>query len=216
MWNNDSNKEFYDKIPLNVHRYHVKQGGLAECEDLEVIKSYILNSRSILEIGAGYGRILSYLLKQKAFYEISAIERSTLYYDTLCKEFSSRVKLHNIALLDFKTTNKYDLILWMASGLSDFAKNEQLIALQYISNHLLADDGTLILDIFPYKTKPINTTNLEKQTYTFKTNGYILRGYLPTHKEVLEYGSQLSFKDIKHIPYKTATDRGRSLYVLSR
>jgi SAM-dependent methyltransferase len=215
-WNNKTNSHFYENVSLNIHKEHVKFGGISNGEDLEVIKPYILNAKSILEIGAGYGRVLEYLLKNKsAQCEISAVEKSSAYYKELNENFVNTVKLYNTDLLDFNSTENYDLILWMASGISDFAQHEQLIALNKIVT-LLKSDGFLILDTFSPELTPVNVTSFSDQTYSAEIDGYNLNGYIPSVEEIENYISQLPINKISHIPYKTATNRNRNIFVLGK
>jgi len=212
-WKNIDNHEFYEGIPLETFKVNSILGGLGEGGDLDLITDYIFKANSILEVGAGYGRVLNYLVSQGFKGKISAIERSKKYARLLNKKFGNRVTIFDIDLQKFQTEEKFDLILWMFSGVSDFAKHEQLLVLRKLKQHLVAD-GNIILDTFSHSLKPANAINAEKQSYIITEGDYTLYGYIPSIEEIEMYAKCLDFREVKHLPYTTKTNSHRLIHIL--
>ena len=98
---------------------------------------------SILEIGAGHG--IYTILFSKLFKSILAVEPNKILFEGLKKEIKSR-KLHNImvdnkTVEEFKTKNKFDMIICMNSFL--FIKDKKKILLKF--DNLLNSNGYLLI-----------------------------------------------------------------------
>src|SRR5262245_7580327 len=124
-WVNDNNNLFYENISIEANITNSILGGLESGVDLDLIKSYIESSNSILEVGAGYVRVINYLLDRKCPAKITAIECSNKLYKYLSHKYFDRINLIHADLKLFCPNENYDLILWLFSGISDFAKIEQ-------------------------------------------------------------------------------------------
>jgi hypothetical protein len=49
-------------------------GGLDNCCDVKLIENYLYNANNILEVGAGYGRVLEHLIKINLEGKVYAVE----------------------------------------------------------------------------------------------------------------------------------------------
>lgn len=213
-WTNEINAAYYEHIPTEIQRNFAEIGGLDTCCDLKQIEQFLFDAKSILEVGAGYGRILNYLINNKFGNKISAIERSSKFYNYLKNNFSNHAEIIYANLMKFQSNDKYDLILWMWSGISDFSKSEQLIALSRLSKHL-SKNGLIIIDTFSHKLKPINASASNNQSYTVHVKNCTLYGYIPSPLEMEVYATKINLNSIKYIPYITPAERQRALYILS-
>lgn len=216
-WGNCDNARFYENTPIKTHKYFASKGGLANYSDLKLIEQYLSKAKSILEVGAGYGRVIEYLIKKNSYNikKIYALERSQKYYKILQKKFSYKIKIFNSDLFDFKVKIKFDLILWLWSGITDFSESEQFLAMSILTKHL-KKRGIFILDTFAHNVKPSNTNNSQNQHYATNIGDYMLRGYIPSPRTILKYGEKLGFANTEYLPYCTSTCRPRSLYILSK
>jgi len=62
-WTNCDNHDFYKTIgPDNLYNFSQKAGLTAGC-DIDVSKDYWCNAKTVLEVGAGYGRVIDTLLR---------------------------------------------------------------------------------------------------------------------------------------------------------
>ena len=147
-WINVDNAELYEKMPLDFFMSVAAQGGLDTCNDVAAIKNYIDNAVSILEIGAGYSRVINFILKQNYNGQITAIERNLKLYQHLQQVYSDKITLVNTDIQKVKLNTKYDLILWMWTGICEFSKPEQQAVIKMLADYL-SPQGFLIIDTIP-------------------------------------------------------------------
>lgn len=214
-WNSIDNALFYENIPLETQQNYSVKGGLNDYCDLKLFEEHIEHANTILEVGACFGRVLDFLLQSKFAGNITAIERSQHFYDLLNKRYSNDVELLHADVSEYKTDKKYDLVLWMWSGISDFSKPEQLPVLSRLMS-CISEGGFLIFDTFSCFDAPLNASRSNSQKYTIREKDCVLKGYIPSPKEISIYAELMGVKSIKHIPYKTTKNRPRSLFILQR
>ncbi len=169
-----------------------------------------------MEVGAGYGRVISYLLDHSFSGKITAIERCNTSFNYLKNQFShhTNVKLVQGDIHDCdKITEKFDLILFLWSGLADFSQSEQPNIIKTLSL-LLKKNGVLIIDTMPADTIPLNMKQLSKQSnYVLNIRNAIVYTYSASLKEINKYASLSGFTDVKHVLYLTETARKRYLHI---
>ena len=213
VWTNQSNNHMYEDMPIKFFEDVAAQGGLDDCCDLKSIDHYIKPARSVLEVGAGYGRVLSYITKTYNKNHLSGIERNEKLYKFLVTKFP-HVKIILADINNFKAESKFDLILWMWGGLSEFSQYEQLHTFsKLISN--LDKNGYLIFDTILPDCKTIQANNLNDGNYVIQTeygNDFI---YLPSEQEISDYVKKLNVHLVEKIIYATKTKKKRHLYVLT-
>jgi len=199
---NDTNKLFYNKMPVTEFKEHVKHAGLSNCNDLLAIKSYI--SGDVLEIGGGYGRVISWLLKNTKN-KITTVEKSKK-----CLLLKRKFPNINIYSDITKLKHKYKTILWMMSGIMDFSKTEQQEMILILSS-ILTKNGIIAIDL----PKAIRFKKY-KQFYTLESEYGTLKGYYPSKSELIKYLTKSKLKINKTIKYKTATTKTRIIYLICK
>jgi len=209
-WTNKSNIDYYEQVPPSVQSSFAEKGGLASHCDLERFSTLIHKATSILEVGACYGRVLDYVKTHNPSAKIVSIERSSKFYHILRNKYEGNVDILHTDLFDFHYNQSFDLILWMWSGLSDFSKKEQLLAIKLLLNYL-GNNGTLVIDTFSHSAKPKNAEFSEQQAYIIKVNEATLFGYIPSPNEMTNYAKKLN-ATVKYEPYLTICGRPRALY----
>ena len=132
----------------------------------------------------------------------------------LKKIYQHKINIIHDSIKNFNPAEKVDAILWMWSGIGDFAKEEQLSILKHV-NSWLKSDGVMVLETLLYTLEPTNATNNEGKIFVINSHHGIFYGYKPSVEEMQAYGEQLGFKSIKHIYYKTDTQRDRILHIFS-
>lgn len=213
-WNNTNNATTYQKISLDYFRKEASQGGLDNGCDIKAITKYIKNSRSILEVGAGYGRVLNYIIESEFKGELFALEREPKLCRFLKKQFP-QIPIIHADIRQFKIKHKFDLILWMWASLSEFSRAEQQPTLKKLISHLNIN-GFLIFDLIPINCKTISAVAYDKHNKVISTpygDDYI---YLPSHHEIKLYTQKLNLRKKEIITYKTRTNKKRNLHVLQK
>lgn len=214
-WTNKDNKAFYEKVPIGYFIDVATQGGLDDGNDILAIKHYIKNTGSILEVGAGYGRVIENLLKQGFCGHLTAIERNPVLCKHLQENFGEKIEIICHDILHTTLTNKYDLILWMWTGICEFSKDEQPLVINLLSNSLNAN-GLLVIDVVPIECTTQNSLDKDKHNRIITTsygNNYC---YLPDSSEIDEYARYSGLKQREIIAYQTKTNKTNYLYILEK
>ncbi len=216
QWSNKSNKfNFYQKIPTELLQGYASAGGLDDGIDLDIIWEKICDSSAVLEVGAGYGRVIKELVKRNYAGSISAIEQCENFFATLQAKYSRNATLYNKNILNFESPQKFPVILMLWSCISDFAKEEQLPVMRKL-HQLLQPGGLLIMDTFPSTGLPLNASEASNQGYTVNWQECEAHGYIPNRDEMKGYQVLVNFKSIATKEYVTSTNRNRILYFLEK
>lgn len=216
---NDHNVSFYNAIDM---RAFASSAGLDACPDLEVVETVLAPDRRrtrVLEVGAGYGRVARRLI-EKGYARVFAIERSTAA-DAIEGDLAGAVADGRLTVLrqdvrQFASDERFDLILWMFSGIADFSPGEQRAVLANLTAHL-APGGRLVLDLPPeVKT---NATRVEGKTQVIEIPGLpTYHGTVPTGVEIQRWADGLGFRNSQRLPYRPLAEqpeRDRCLYVFT-
>jgi phospholipid N-methyltransferase len=201
-------------MPVEAFRDFAVRGGFENGCDIDLFYHHIADKNSVMELGAAYGRVIRYLLEKEYKGTIFAIERSKNFYNHLIKQFGDKAIIFNADMQNFIPPSKIDVILFLWSGISDFAQSEHLKLLAYLVSWL-NHGGLLILDTILHTLFPKNVTTAQDQSYIAHSEyGGIARGYTPSKQEVTGYAKRLGLKVIQQIDYKTLTQRERILHIL--
>ncbi len=215
-WSNYDNSDFYENINIADMQELAAIGGLSTGCDIEKLKPYWSKAKSILEVGAGYGRVIQSLLNNNFSGKITAIERSNILFQNLQQHYGDNVALlhndiHNCQNID----DTFDIVLFLWSGIADFLPIEQ----QHIINNLaklLNNGGKLILDTMPDKTTPLGMEKSKIQrVYKQIHNDCVVYTYSISIEEIDSYAQSAGLTNVRHIPYMTDTGRARLLHILS-
>lgn len=214
MSGNDSNKIFYNKVPLDVFESLTQQGGFDQCVDLELIKSYLPTSASVMEVGAGFGRCVDFLLARKHEARILAVEQSPQLSKVLFDKYKnhSNVQVINDDIKTLIVPDKVDVVLWLFSGMLDFAKEEQPVVLTRLRS-FLKEGGKLFLDI-PQLAELTVAKYTGAQDIVMETPYGNITTFLPSFTDIEKYASQAGFNKVSVIHYQTPTEKKRSIYIL--
>ena len=213
---------FYEKVgPVGLKDFG-KIISIDDCLDLEKIQNLIIKSKHILEIGAGYGRVLDYLFKTNYNGEISALENCNSMFINLEKKYSNKVKILKQSAIDFNLGNSSpDLILWMWSGFGDLLLEEQKNALKNLYKNS-SENSTIIIDlpnvssiVESGKEGRIGDFNHKNiATLNHPVFGHY-QGYFPNVEEMKSISKSAGFLKIKLKKY-TFNDSPRIQYCLRK
>lgn len=214
-WQNSDNSEYYENIPVENLKDFAIRGGFENGCDIDLIFPYISESNSIIEVGAGYGRVLNHLLRKDYKGKLYAVERSKNLFEHLSCHFKNKVNLINADAKYLALVEKVDTILWMWSNISEFPKNEQEAVLNHLSQWL-NPNGLLVVETILHTLVPKNVDLVDGQSYIVYSEYGTAYGYTPSSEEIQVYANRIGFKNVNKISYKTDTGRERILHLLRR
>ncbi len=209
-WVNGDNRSFYNcSLENGQLEVFSRLAGLDSLCDYQLAKSFFAHSDkktvAILEVGGGYGRVVQALL-QDGYERITALELSPEGADLLRKFPITGVEGD---ILQFSTPLKFDVILWLWSGIADFDEAQQIKALTILRDHL-SSHGVIIIDT-PVDT---NATRSDQRAHIIDSEElptYI--GIVPSNEKIQGYASLLNLS-CHHVEYVTTVNRVRYLHVL--
>lgn len=214
MWSPDDNRQYYENIPVEVFDRYTVTGGFKNGCDVDIIYDrFLKNSSSIIDVGAGYGRVLKHILDRGYSGKLIAIERSKNFYARLYENFSNYIELFNCSVEDFKKTKVADVVLCMWSILSEWPKEEQIDILGHIAT-FCRPGGMIILENLSHLVMPVNVKSYEQQYYKLDTEYGFLYGYTASTDEIKEYAAKINIAKTEHIEYTTSTGRKRIIHIL--
>ena len=212
-WCNDDNKFFYN-MPLDIFKGYCHSSGIQNGCDIQLIyDNYLKPTESMIEIGAGYGRATSALLKCGYQGSVTALERNPTLVNALASIFKNTINIVSSDLKDYFPNTTYDVALWLWSGISEFSQNEQIRMLRHIKS-FVKQQGFIIVDTLPTRLHQSNATNKINDTLVVQndyTTGYF---YSPDAKDITRYTSICDLTVERIIPYQSETHRDRVLFVL--
>ncbi|MEK6934079.1 MAG: hypothetical protein AABW75_04335 [Nanoarchaeota archaeon] len=209
--NNKDNWAFYDNMPQRtLTKRFEKPSGLDGALELDLIQNLWKPASSILEVGAGEGRIIQGLIERKYNGDIYAVERSNNLCKFLFNNFSDFKNVHVLKMnLNEDNLPKANLGLWLWSGILEFSKDQQSDLIRKIRKNV----PILVIDAIHIKSKN-NATSQNGQYAEIKTDWGIIRAYIPTEEDIKSYAKKADSYLKKVIYYKTKTGRDRLMYIL--
>lgn len=209
--------EYYENVPIEVIKEFARTGGIDNGCDIDLAYPFIERTKSIIEAGAAYGRVIKRLLQKGYQGEIFAIERSKQFCNYLKANYGDKSEIVHADLLNFKPPKKVDAVLWMWSNIGEFPQKDQLRTLKHLAD-FLNPDGIFVLETIDHTALPMNLASYDTTTRTYIDHfpHGSLCGYTPTIEEIHEYAEKLGFASIQHINYETTTKRPRVLHILSQ
>jgi 16S rRNA A1518/A1519 N6-dimethyltransferase RsmA/KsgA/DIM1 with predicted DNA glycosylase/AP lyase activity len=127
--------------------------GLSNCCDVKLILPFLNPKDTILEVGPGYGRVLSCLNSLDIKLNIHAIENSKKMTDLLLKKFQENITIINSDINAYSSNKKFNAILILWAGIQDFTNIQQKKLLKKLKT-MLTPNGFLFIDNVPYNQNP--------------------------------------------------------------
>lgn len=211
---NDKNIGFYNNLGVEPFKKLSEIGGFSSHIDLEIIYPHIKDSKSIVELGAGYGRCLDYFIDKGFHGKLIAVEKAKPYLDYLKKNYSHKAEILDKDIKKLELPEKVDTILWMFSGIIDFSPEEQMEVLKRL-NGLLNEKGKLAIDI-PKLGFQTYADHSDEQHLKFESEYGLLECYIPSWEDMTEYQVKCGFSHVIRLGYKTTTEKERTIYILSK
>ncbi len=215
QWNNSDNDHFYGHVAPQGLMEFSKKAGLETSCDLELLNPIINESSSILEVGAGYGRVIKYLLDNNFKGEITAIERNASMFQHLKNNYGNYATLLNLDIFHCEQIQeRFDLILYLWLGIADFPALEQEQVISKLKK-LLNPNGKLVIDTMPDETLLLQSEQLDQKTFLLTTDNSQVYIRKPHEEDIRAYAMTAGFLSVDKRPYFTTTGRERMIYILS-
>ena len=213
---NEKNFGFYTKLGVEPFKGLAEIGGFASYTDLELVYDKIKDANVVMEIGAGYGRCIDFLLKKEFKGKVMAIEQSPTLCAYLKERYSgySNIELIEGDFMKLSLIRKADVALWMWSGLIDFAPEEQKNCLQKLHG-LLNPKATVVIDIPRLGFKTYATHTDEQHLHLDSPYG-TLDCYIPSEEDMQRYCRETGYADCSSLDYQTDTNKERTIYILEK
>lgn len=210
---NDKNLDFYNNIGIDPFKLLAEVGGFDSYKDMELVFPYIKNYTSIIELGAGYGRCIEFLLKNKFKGKIVAVEQSPVLAAHLRDNFFSQVEIIEEDIKKLALRERIDVALWMWSGFIDFSREEQMEMIRKVKS-FLNPNGKIILDL-PRPGVQTIAQHTDPKHLSFESPFGNLQCYLPDYDDMKEYANNAGYVSLEKIDYLTSTDKERTVYIIS-
>lgn len=211
---NKNNFSFYKNIGVSNLKNLQEIGGFSSCNDMKIIWPFIKDASHILELGAGTGRCVEFLIENNFAGQITAIEQSEAFIEHLEKTYSKQA---TIISGDFKTypfKDKFNAVLWMWSGILDFSEKEQFEAFEKVKA-ITTPDAVLTIDtpLIGFKTF---AEHEDSQHLHLDSEYGSLDCFIPTPEDIKKLAEANGFSIIHQEDYSTSTDKKRTLFVLQQ
>lgn len=190
--------EFYASLSECEFRVFASKSGLDTCFDVKAIKHEVLSASRILDLGAGYGRVVSELQSINSSALIAGVEKQKKYYDFLLDAFLN-VDFYNQDILYLDLVDKFDLVTLLWSTIANFSKNKQPLVFKKVAS-VISDRGVFVVDMADINAAPDYGDIIDGHTaLVTQDNGVCDYLYFPTPEELCCIAINAGFKLIKKI-----------------
>lgn len=211
---NELNLEFYDNLGVDPFKLLAEVGGFNTYTDMELVYPHIKNAKSILELGAGYGRCIDFLIARRYKGKIIAVEQSAKLASYLFDHYDNKVEILQRDIKELRLKEKVDAALWMWSGFIDFSPEEQEQSITRVAG-FLNKDGKLVIDLPKIGFQTI-AKHQDDKNVSFESPFGNLKCYIPDTADIKKYSDAAGFKNVFHQHYFTSTDKERTLYIFEK
>lgn len=210
----DENFSFYKRMDLKDFKHFAHLTGFDTGIDIEILFPYLKDIKELVELGAGYGRAIHFLLEKGYEGKLMAVDRVEKFLELLKEKYGERINTLHQDIRNLKLAHPVDGIMWLWSGISELSAKEQQKAVINIHKNL-KKGGVFILES-PYKQIKIVGTHQSPQHITLTTDWGRLDAYLPNEEEIQQYAEAAGFDAFETIHYKSETGLDRIFYILRK
>lgn len=214
-FSNEDNAAFYERMPADMLREHYeRRSGLEGSPDVGLLKLFWENAVSVLEIGAGEGRVIDALLERGFSGRIYGLERSARLCVELRKKYIScpNVTIVEHDLLCYTSFPRADTALWLWSGIVEFNPQEQKATIHKLGQHVAR---YLCVDT-PKMRSQTNATEQCGNRAELQAPWGKEYAYFPSRDEIQSYLVGSNFTLEKTLELQGAPNRVRTFYILQK
>ncbi|MGB0523649.1 MAG: class I SAM-dependent methyltransferase [Flammeovirgaceae bacterium] len=210
----DENFSFYKRMNLKDFKHFAHLTGFDTGVDIDILFPYLKDVKELVELGAGYGRAIHFLLDRGYKGKITAVDRVGRFLELLKEKYGERINTLHQDIRNLKLTHPVDGIMWLWSGISELSHKEQEQSVQNIYKNL-SEGGMFILES-PYKKIKIVGEHKSPQHITLTTDWGRLDAYLPNEEEIQRYAESAGFASLETLHYQSETGLDRIFYILRK
>lgn len=211
---NKNNFGFYKNVGVKGLQEFSDTGGFTSWADMEHAYPILRDTSSVLELGAGYGRCLEFLIKEGYQGKMYAVEQSEEFVAHLEETFSAEVEIIAGDFNEVKLPEAVDSVLWMWSGIIDFTEEEQQAMFNRLFG-LLNRPGVLVVDAPRIGFKTFAQHD-DAQHLHYESPYGDLKCYIPSRSDMDRMCKEAGFASVEQIDYDTSTERQRSLFAIHK
>ena len=207
--NADNLAIYQDMSRLEFDRFLVR-AGLDGDVDLQMLASYIVSARSILIIGGGFGREITFIRKLNQLAHIEVLERAAGPLHSL-ESFSQEVTVRKADVMTFKTKEKFDLVLMLFGTIQEFSPVEYDALFKQLGS-FVSKDGVIFVDSMSEMQSCDRFSYLDDDYYEMECQHQILKACLVNTKNVYAAVQHNNLHVAKAIHYQSKTSIDRTMY----
>ena len=209
---NRENWSFYDHMPEGMFEHYARKLGLDHAPELDIIDYTWKKAKSVLEIGAGEGRIIDELRRRSYSGHVYALERCPKLCSRLKKKYLKHKRLDILqgSLLD-RELPRAECGLWMWAGIIEFSPEEQEKAIAKLSKSV----DTLCIEV-PVLGEIKATVQQGNIGFLEAPWNQIIHYYWPSSEEIERYLAKSDFAGFSRLSYTTNMNRRRVIYRLGK
>ncbi|MCS7005247.1 MAG: class I SAM-dependent methyltransferase [Cytophagales bacterium] len=209
----EGNYEFYRRIQIPIFQHYAKLTGMDTGKDIDIIYPMIEKSTLVVELGAGYGRSVQFLLQKGFCGRLVLVERVPEMIEYLKQAFPP-LEILQTDIRYLQLPFQADVLLWLWSGILELSRQEQTQTVQQLYKNL--KKGGLLFIEAPYQRIQVVGSHTSEKLIKLETEWGTLTAYLPSPEEVESDARLAGFSSFKKILYRSQTDLERVIYLLTK
>lgn len=202
---------------MELQKFHelAQLTGFDTLPDLQVIFPDLVDTQSIAELGAGYGRCVLGLLEMGYAGEIFAVDRIP-HLLQLIEEQTTHPPVSPIQqdIRDLQLLTAVDAVLWLWSGILEQTPEDQMLCLHRIYSQL-HPQGKAYIDAPRDQIKYVGK-KIDRKYIRVETEWGTLEGYMPYPEDMARMSEAAGFSSLEQRPYSSATGLEREMYILTK
>ncbi len=212
----DGNFAFYKGMKLESFMEFARLTGFTAGVDIDVIYPYIKDAKKLVELGAGYGRAIDFLLKKGFEGEIVAVERIDSLIGHLENRFGTKVSRYICEdITELRLEESANAIVWLWSGILELTVPNQSKSIKQLYE-CLAPGGLLALESPHKQVKIVGKQQDNDRHIQLRTDWGELNAYLPTREELYDYAKEAGFEKVETVYYQSDTGLERVFYLMRK
>ncbi len=208
---------FYEKLELSKYEDFAKASGVGDREDVLALLPYLANSKSILEVGAGFGRAVDALLCFCPEAKITALEVCSHMCHFMQRRYFDDFNVR-VVQADFLGSSlphhAFDLVTFFWSTLTSFSVEEQQRCFYRMAN-LLTKDGKFAIDLFESSKSKEHQGVVNAQTgarvLMTEVLGRRAFGCFVSDETLIQMAKKAGFSLVETLPYQAHQVKRRFL-----
>jgi ubiquinone/menaquinone biosynthesis C-methylase UbiE len=215
------NISFYENLELTNYEDFAKASGLADREDVLALLPYLSQAKSILEVGAGFGRAVDALLCFCPTAKITALEVCSHMCHFMQRRYIDDFNVRVIQA-DFLgsslTHHSFDLVTMFWSTLTSFSIEEQQRCFHRMAK-LLTENGRFAVDLFESshckQHQGLKKSLTKNGIFTTEVLGHRVCGWFMPDEDLKTMAQKAGLKLSEQIRYQ-ANDVQRRFLIFTR